>query len=316
MTYTRGPHGPARLPAMAFSPMLLHGTTATEEVGAAAGGCRLCAARGEVWNARRGFLVAAGLAAAAPALAQVDVGEASSLRKLVPAEILEDAARQQYAQLLAQARTQRALAPAGHLQLERLRAIARRLIPFTVRWNPRAADWRWEVNLIGSEQINAFCMPGGKIAFYTGILDQLKLSDDEVAMVMGHEMAHALREHARERLAKTQATNLGLRLGAQLLGLGDLGHLAAGLGGQLLTLQFSRSDESDADLVGLELAARAGFNPQAGVSLWTKMGNASGERQSGLAFLSTHPSGPARIRELERNAPRVQGLYEAAQRGG
>ena len=101
-----------------------------------------------------------------------------------------------------------------------------------------------------------------------------------------------------------------------MLGLGDLGHLAAGLGGQLLTLQFSRSDESDADLVGLELAARAGFNPQAGASLWTKMGNATGERQSGLAFLSTHPSGPARIRELERNAPRVQGLYEAAQRGG
>jgi Zn-dependent protease with chaperone function len=261
-------------------------------------------------------LLAAGLAAAAPALAQVDVGEASSLRKLVPAEILEDAARQQYAQVLAQARSQRALAPGGHPQLERLRAIARRLIPFTARWNPRAADWRWEVNLIGSKQINAFCMPGGKIAFYTGILDQLKLSDDEVAMVMGHEMAHALREHARERLAKTQATNLGLRLGAQLLGLGDLGHLAAGLGGQLLTLQFSRSDESDADLVGLELAARAGFDPQAGASLWTKMGNATGERQSGLAFLSTHPSGPARIRELQRNAPRVQGLYEAARSGG
>ncbi|MGP1629718.1 MAG: M48 family metallopeptidase [Giesbergeria sp.] len=265
---------------------------------------------------RRTLLLGAALclagAAVAPAIAQVDVGESSTLRKLVPAATLENAATQQYSQLLEQARAQRALAPPGHPQLERLRTIARRLIPFAGRWNPRAADWRWEVNLIGSKQVNAFCMPGGKIAFYTGILDQLKLTDDEVAMVMGHEMAHALREHARERIAKTQATNIGLRLGAQLLGLGDLGNMAAGLGGQLLTLQFSRSDESDADLVGLELAARAGYNPQASVSLWTKMGNATGERQHGLAFLSTHPSGPARIRELERNAPRVQGLYEAA----
>lgn len=267
-----------------------------------------------LWSARRAFLLAAGASAAAPVLAQVEVGSASSLRRLVPAETLEQSAVQQYGQLLAQARAQRALAPAGHPQLVRLHAIARRLIPFTTPWNDRARHWRWEVNLIGSKQINAFCMPGGKIAFYTGILDQLRLTDDETAMIMGHEMAHALREHARERIAKTQATNLGLRLGSQLLGLGDLGNLAASLGGQLLTLKFSRSDESDADLVGLELAARAGFNPAAAVSLWQKMGNATGSAQGGLAFLSTHPSGPQRIHELEQNVPKVQGLYEAALR--
>ncbi len=312
MAYTRGLYSPPRLLAMAFSPIFLHGTKATETMGAVAGCCRLCAASAGVWNARRGFLLATGLAACTSAVAQVDVGESSKMRKLVPAEMLENAAAEQYAQLLAQARAQRALAPPNHPQLVRLRGIAQRLIPFTAQWNPRAAQWRWEVNLIGSKQVNAFCMPGGKIAFYTGILEQLKLSDDEVAMVMGHEMAHALREHARERIAKSQATNIGLRLGAQLLGLGDLGNLAAGLGGQLLTLQFSRSDESDADLVGLELAARAGFDPQASVTLWTKMGEATGERQRGLAFLSTHPSGPARIRELKRNAPSVQALYEAA----
>jgi len=252
---------------------------------------------------------------AAPALAQVDVGSASGMRRLVPAETLETSAVQQYSQLLAQARAQRALAPAGHPQLVRLHAIARRLIPHTTPWNERARQWRWEVNLIASKQINAFCMPGGKIAFYTGILEQLQLSDDEVAMVMGHEMAHALREHARERIAKTQATNLGLRLGAQLLGLGDLGNLAASLGGQLLTLKFSRSDESDADLVGLELAARAGYDPRAAVSLWRKMGQATGGKE-GLAFLSTHPSGPERIRELQQNVPKVQGLYEAARQSG
>ena len=268
------------------------------------------------WSARRAFLLAAGSAAVAPALAQVEVGSASPLRKLVPAETLERSAAQQYQQMLEQARAKRALAPDSHPQLQRLHAIAKRLIPYTPPWNERARQWRWEVNLIGSSQINAFCMPGGKIAFYTGILDQLKLTDDETAMIMGHEMAHALREHARERIAKTQGTNLALRLGSQLLGLGELGQAAAGLGGQLLTLQFSRSDESDADLVGLELAARGGYQPSAAVSLWQKMGNATGGKQGGLAFLSTHPSGPARIRELEQNVPRVQGLYEAARRNG
>ena len=268
------------------------------------------------WSARRAFLLAAGASAAAPVLAQVEVGSASSLRKLVPAETLENSAAQQYQQMLQQAKAQRALAPAGHPQLQRLHAIAKRLIPHAAPWNDRARQWRWEVNLIGSSQVNAFCMPGGKIAFYTGILDQLKLTDDEAAMIMGHEMAHALREHARERIAKTQGTNLALRLGSQLLGLGDLGNVAASLGGQLLTLQFSRSDESDADLVGLELAARAGYQPSAAVSLWQKMGNATGSTQGGLAFLSTHPSGPARIRELQSNVPKVQGLYEAARGNG
>ncbi len=268
------------------------------------------------WSARRAFLLAAGSAAAVPALAQVDVGSASTLRKLVPAETLERSAAQQYQQMLEQARAKRALAPPEHPQLQRLHAIAKRLIPFAMPWNDRSRQWRWEVNLIGSQQINAFCMPGGKIAFYTGILDKLQLSDDEAAMIMGHEMAHALREHARERLAKTQATNLGVRLGAQLLGLGDLGNAAAGLGAQLLTLKFSRSDETDADLVGLELAARAGYRPDASVSLWQKMGKASGSQQAGLAFLSTHPSGPDRIRELQQNVPKVQGLYQAANKPG
>ena len=119
------------------------------------------------------------------------------MRKLVPAETLERSATQQYAQVLAEARAKGALAPDNHPQLRRLRTMAAKLIPYTGQWNPRASGWQWEVNLIGSKQVNAWCMPGGKIAFYTGILDKLKLTDDEAAMVMGHEMAHALREHAR-----------------------------------------------------------------------------------------------------------------------
>ncbi|MEY2685071.1 MAG: hypothetical protein RJA09_2215 [Pseudomonadota bacterium] len=267
------------------------------------------------WSSRRGFVLAAAgtaLTSATPGLAQVDVGKASSLRKLVPAEKLESAAVQQYRQMLSEARAQGALAPENHPQLLRLRQIARALIPYTTPWNDRARGWQWEVNLIGSKQVNAFCMPGGKIAFYTGILDQLKLDGDESAMIMGHEMAHALREHARERLAKTQATSLGLSIGAQLLGLGDLGNVAANLGTQLLSLKFSREDETEADLVGLELAARAGFEPEASVSLWQKMSANGGG--SGPGFLSTHPTGPDRIRDLQANVPKVQGLYQQSQR--
>jgi len=268
---------------------------------------------------RRGFVqlaaASAGLALAAPAAAQVEVGKASSLRKLVPAGQLEAAADQQYKQMLAEARAQKALAPDHHPQLQALRATAQKLIPFALPWNDRARHWRWEVNLIGSKQINAFCMPGGKIAFYTGILNELKLTTDEAAMIMGHEMAHALREHARERLAKSQATSMGLSIGARLLGLGDLGDVAANLGTQLLSLKFSRDDETEADLVGLELAARGAYDPQAGVTLWQKMGKASGGSGGpGLNFLSTHPSGPERIEALQANVPKVMELYEQARK--
>ena len=279
--------------------------------------CFLCDAKQSIaknsaWQARRGFLLASGAALAEPVLAQVDVGNSSGIRKLVPAEDLEKSATQQYSQMMAQAKAQKALAPDNHPQLQRLRTIAQRLIPFASPWNSRAANWRWEVNLIGSKQINAFCMPGGKIAFYTGILDQLQLTDDEAAMVMGHEMAHALREHARARIAKTQATGIGLSIGAQLLGLGNLGEAAANIGTQLLSLKFSREDESEADLVGLELAARGGYDPDSSVTLWEKMGKASGN--NGSSFLSTHPSGPERIAQLKANVPRVEGLYQAARR--
>jgi predicted Zn-dependent protease len=132
-------------------------------------------------------------------------------------------------------------------------------------------------------------------------------------MVMGHEMAHALREHARARMAKSAGTGAALSIGAQLLGLGQVGDLAARAGTQLITLKFSRSDETEADLVGLELAARAGYDPKASVSLWNKMATAS-KNQGGLSFLSTHPSGPDRIAKLEANLPKVENLYRAAKR--
>ena len=233
-----------------------------------------------------------------------------ALMKLVPADQLETAAGQQYLQMQREAQSKNALAPPDHPQLQRLRAIAERIIPHTKPWNPRAAAWRWEVNLFGVDQVNAFCMPGGKIAFYSGILSKLQLNDDEVAMIMGHEAAHALREHARERIAKSQGTNLGAQGLSAILGLGGLGQAALSAGSQLLSLRFSREDETEADLVGLDLAARSGYDPAAGVTLWQKM--MGGNRNAPPQWMSTHPAGDTRIRDIQSKLPRVQPLYAKA----
>lgn len=262
-----------------------------------------------------GLLLGLGLIlslAGGPALARegVDVGGNSAFSKLVPAQDIELSAARQYAQMLGDARQQNALAGPDNAQLQRLRAIARRIIPFATDWNPRAKGWRWEVNLMGSKQINAFCMPGGKIVFYTGILESLKLTDDEVAMVMGHEIAHALREHARERMGKSVATGLGANLLGQALGLGQIGQTVTNYGAQLLTLKFGREDESEADLVGLELAARAGYDPRAGITLWRKMSAAN--KNAPPQWLSTHPAGSTRIADIEAALPQVMPLFARA----
>ncbi|MDH4482343.1 MAG: M48 family metallopeptidase [Rhodoferax sp.] len=273
------------------------------------------------WNAvqRRvlQLLLSAMVAASASASARegVEVGERSVFADIVSAEQVEQQATLQYQQTLKAASEQRALGPADNVQVRRLRAIAQKIIPLAGEWNERARQWKWEVNLIGSNQINAFCMPGGKIVFYTGILKALELTDDEVAMVMGHEIAHALREHARERMGKSTVTSEAARLGGALLS-GWLGidprltGIAAQQGANLLTLKFGREDESEADLVGMELAARAGFDPRAGVSLWQKMSAAN--KGAPPQWLSTHPSGNARISEIEANLPKVMPLYERA----
>ena len=129
-------------------------------------------------------------------------------------------------------------------------------------------------------------------------------------MVMGHEVAHALREHARERMGKSTATNIGANVLSQVLGVGALGHQVIGGGAQLLTLKFSRDDESEADLVGMELAARAGFDPRSGVTLWQKMGAAN--KGAPPQWLSTHPAGTTRIADIQKNLPKVMPLYERA----
>lgn len=274
-------------------------------------GCACCAPR----LSRRlftGLIGAGGALALAPAWARegVDVGPKSKFVGLISAEEMEGSGSQQYAQMMRQAAQQRALAPMEHPQLQRLRYIAQRIIPFSYEWNERARQWKWEVNLLGSPELNAFCMPGGKIAFYYGILEKLKLEDDEVAAIMGHEVSHALREHARERMGKSQATQVGAGVLSALLGLGNLGNAALNAGSQLLGLKFSREDETEADLVGIELAARAGYDPAAAVRLWEKM--MASAKGAPPQWMSTHPANATRIRDIEANLPKVAGLYERA----
>ena len=257
-----------------------------------------------------GGMVGAALVGALPAQAAIPECKRSGFTKAISADTVEGSATQQYKQMLQKASGQRALASADNQQVQRLRAIAERIIPFAPECNERAGKWQWEVNLIGSRQINAFCMPGGKIAFYYGILSELQLDDDEVAVVMGHETAHALLEHAREQMGKKMVTNGGLRLGAALLGLGNLGDMAAQVGSNLLTLKFGRDDESEADALGLIMAARAGFDPRKGVSLWQKM--MGGNKNAPPALLSTHPAGPTRIKDIEAHLPQVMPMFAAA----
>lgn len=264
------------------------------------------------------YLCIAGTGFAGAVLARegVEVSrEVSVFANLVPAADLEKSATQHYSEMMKDAASKNALAPNEHPQVQRLRRIAKDLIPHSLEWNPRAKEWRWEVNLIGSTQINAFCMPGGKIAFYTGILTQLQLTDDEVAMVMGHEIAHALREHARERMGKASATNgvatVGGALASIFLGVSpQITDMVASQGANLLNLKFSRDDETEADLVGMEIAARAGYDPRAGVTLWQKMSAAN--KNAPQQWLSTHPSGTTRINEIESNLPKVMPLYQRA----
>lgn len=231
---------------------------------------------------------------------------------LVPESAVNATAAQQYAQMKQQAQARRLLnvdAP----QVARVRAITQRLLPHSARFNPKAAQWDWEVNVIDAPQINAFCMPGGKIMVFDGLIDRLALSDDELAAVIGHEIAHALLEHGRARMSEQVLKGVGINLAAAYFGLSDIGAAALAQAAQLaITLPYSRGHETDADLVGLEIAARAGYDPRAALSLWRKMAAASQGQPP--QFLSTHPGHAQRIAQIERALPQVLPLYQAARR--
>ncbi|MCP2074392.1 UNVERIFIED_ORG: putative Zn-dependent protease [Pseudomonas lini] len=196
---------------------------------------------------------------------------------------------------------------------KRIQVIADRLIAQAPIFRPDSAQWNWEVNLIKSDELNANCGPGGKIMFYTGLIDQLKLTDAEIAAIMGHEIAHALREHGREAMSKAYGIEMAKQGAGALFGLGqDSLALADTVANYGMTLPNSRGNENEADLIGLELAARAGYDPNAAITLWNKMAKAS--EGAPPEFMSTHPSSSSRIASLQAAIPKVMPLYQQAKK--
>ncbi|SEQ48743.1 Zn-dependent protease with chaperone function [Pseudomonas sp. NFACC02] len=217
---------------------------------------------------------------------------------------------QSYQQTVAEATTKGVLDKSS-AEAKRVQNVANRLIAQAPKLRPDAAQWQWEVNLIKSDELNANCGPGGKIIVYTGLIDTLKLSDDELAAVMGHEIAHALREHGREAMSKAYGIQMAKQGAGSLLGLGqDSLALADTVVNYSLTLPNSRANENEADLLGLELSARAGYNPNAAITLWQKMQAQAGASQP--EFMSTHPASANRIAALQAAIPKVMPLYEQA----
>lgn len=238
------------------------------------------------------------------------VGIDRQQRMAVSSEALEQAATQQYAEIIAEAR-QKGVLNRDAAQVARVRRIVERLIPQTVHFRPDARDWDWEVNVLDVPEVNAWVMPGGKIVVYSGLIEELNLTDAELAAVLGHEISHALREHARERASEQMLAQGAISIGAALFGLGDTAQRGAELAYMgLLGLPNSRLQETEADRIGVELAARAGYDPRAAISLWQKMGQAGGAAPP--EFLSTHPPREDRLNDLSIYAQRVLPLYEEA----
>ena len=222
---------------------------------------------------------------------------------------VQQLSNQAFQQEIAAARA-KGLLDTNPAQLARLKKISQRLIAQTGAYRNDARQWPWEVHVIKSNELNAHVLPGGKIVFYSGIIDRLNLTDAEIAAIMGHEMAHALREHTRERLSREVATQTGIGIAASVLGLSQGQTQLAGLAGDLgISRPHSRTQETEADLMGLELMARAGYDPNAAVSLWRKMQSAGG-RGEPPQFLSTHPVSSTRIATIQSLLPRVMPLYQ------
>jgi predicted Zn-dependent protease len=228
---------------------------------------------------------------------------------LVSEEQAQSSSTQAYAKTLDDAQKKGRLSTDAALN-SRVRRITDRLIAEAKLMYAPSRDWKWSVAVIDEPTLNAWCMPGGKMAIYSGIVHKLNLSDDEIGQIMGHEIAHALLGHGRERMSRAMAMQGGMAIGSIVAGR-DLSVLAP-VADLALTLPNSREGESEADRYGIELAARAGYDPRAAVRLWEKMNAASGNGPP--QFLSTHPSPDNRIQALNALVPKMMPIYEKARR--
>lgn len=261
-----------------------------------------------------GALLVAGLLAGCQTVQTTGAGQVGVTRNQymgVSSAEVDAASAQSYRKMLQEAERKKEL-NVDAAMLARVQGIAKRLVAQTTHFRPDAQGWRWETNVFHSDQVNAFCMAGGKIGIYSGLIEKLKITDDELAAVMGHEIAHALREHVREQVSLQQAARvpglvLAIVTGSQVLA--DLGNMVTDVS---LTLPRSREAETEADQIGVELAARAGYDPRAAISLWQKMNQLGGGRPP--EFLSTHPSPDSRQQDLARLSAVVLPLYEQSRK--
>ena len=242
------------------------------------------------------------------------VGVERHQRMAVSSEEVNAGSQKAYGQMMAEAQKKGAL-DRDAAQVARIKNIVGRLVPQTAAFRDDAVKWPWEVHVISLNEVNAWCMPAGKMAIYTGLISKLQATDDELAAVMGHEIAHALREHSREQMSQQALTQVGIGIAGALFGIGDLGQNVAGMVADVTLFKpKSRGMETEADRIGVELAARAGYNPQAAISLWQKMEKLAGSQPP--QFLSTHPSNESRIADLQAYSAKVMPLYQAATKGG
>lgn len=231
---------------------------------------------------------------------------------LVPEQQIVQAAQESYFTQLNQAKQQGKL-DAHPATVARVKRIAQRVIAQTVAYRPDSRQWAWEIHVVDDASVNAYCMAGGKIAVFTGLLQQVKPSDDELAQVIAHEVAHALSSHSREKISLQLGADLALQLLANARNSSPQEQQMLNTATTLaVKLPNSRTMENEADRIGIELAARAGFNPQAAISLWQKMQQASAGAP--LEFLSTHPSEETRLTRLQALLPQMMPLYTAATR--
>ncbi|ACD14757.1 M48 family metallopeptidase [Paraburkholderia phytofirmans] len=233
-------------------------------------------------------------------------------RNLIPSPMLEAQAADEFSQITYGAEHSNRLYADTDAHVTRVRSIVDKMIPYSLKWNERAKNWKWDVAVVRSPDIRMYCLPGGKIVVYGGLLDRARLNDNELGMLIGHEIAHALREHARERLGQLQASQLDSSgTIPQLFGLADLGAAPLGIGSRLLEMKYENTDETEADVIGSDIASRAGFDPRAAVTLWDKLAQATrGNRDQG--FIYVHPYTPARRQDIIKRLPDMLPLYAKA----
>nr|WP_322068369.1 M48 family metallopeptidase [Paraburkholderia bannensis] len=241
----------------------------------------------------------------------VRFGNIGVFRNLIPSPTLEAQAAAEYNEIVRGAAHSKLLYPDNDPHVQRVRQFVDRLAPYSLKWSDRVKNWKWEVAVIRSPDIRMYCLPGGKIVVYGGLLDRVKLNDNELGMLLGHEIAHAVREHVRERLGEQQAAQIESGVVPQLFGLADLGVFPLGIGSRLVEMHYGRADETEADVIGSDIAARAGFDPRAALTLWDKLAVATkSDRDQG--FIYVHPYTPARRADIAKRLADMMPLYAKA----